>query len=83
LVQFFDVMFRSLAWTNVNDTEVNIGGINLYRFLLPPTLFDNKTRTPANAAYFANGPNGFMNITGCTLHSMSYHFFLYSCTCNE
>ena len=42
-----------------------VQGATAYRFRIPPEAFNNGTTTPANIGYWANGPNGVLNVSAC------------------
>jgi len=65
LTQWFDVMYRSLPFTNFNNTEVVVNGITLLRFTIPEWVLENSTVVPSNAQYYSFGPKGLFNITSC------------------
>lgn len=46
-------------------SEYDYRGAHLFRYRIPPALMENQTLNPANAAYFADGPNGLLNVTAC------------------
>jgi hypothetical protein len=42
-----------------------VQGATAYRFRIPPEAFNNGTTTPANIGFWANGPNGVLNVSAC------------------
>eukprot|EP01116_Phalansterium_solitarium_P006833 TRINITY_DN19228_c0_g1_i1.p1 TRINITY_DN19228_c0_g1~~TRINITY_DN19228_c0_g1_i1.p1 ORF type:complete len:523 (+),score=192.33 TRINITY_DN19228_c0_g1_i1:150-1718(+) len=61
LVAFVDTLFRKVDFTANYTIEVE--GITLWRFGLLVADFANVTYIPSNAAYYAFGPIGVLNLT--------------------
>lgn len=57
---------REMDITNVGET-VHIKGIDLYRYILAPSMLYNTSITPSNAEYFGWGPSGLLNVSNCNL----------------
>jgi hypothetical protein len=47
----------------VYDSAVNLFGVDLYRFIIEPSAFQNATENPANADFFSFGATGIVNLT--------------------
>lgn len=62
---FVPSIYRAIDLQNVNGEEVYVRKIKALRFRIPSSTFLNKTSLPANAAYWADGPDGLLNISAC------------------
>jgi len=82
---FVDVIYREITLVNENELEVDFKGINLYRYVLPQDIMANATTNPINAAYYAFGDSGMLNLSKCSEGAPVYiskpHFLdVYSAT---
>jgi len=66
LYAFVDVLYREVTIVNVDDLEVSFKGINLLRYVIPANLMQNASLNPTNAAYYAFGDSGVLNLTHCS-----------------
>jgi len=62
---FVPQIYRTIDLQNYNGETNTIHGATAYRFRIPPEAFNNGSTTPANIGYWANGPNGVLNVSAC------------------
>lgn len=62
-------MSSIFRWANVdcNETEV-YRGVELLKCTIPPELMLNAKHNPENYQWYANGPDGLLNVTSCARH---------------
>eukprot|EP01117_Protostelium_nocturnum_P012466 TRINITY_DN459_c1_g1_i1.p1 TRINITY_DN459_c1_g1~~TRINITY_DN459_c1_g1_i1.p1 ORF type:complete len:497 (+),score=126.34 TRINITY_DN459_c1_g1_i1:1875-3365(+) len=73
---WIDVAWRTLLLKG--SENINVQGLDLIRFKIDPTVFDNSTTFPSNGAYWQFGPSGVGNLTnvfqGTPIFLSSPHF---------
>jgi len=60
---WFSEIWREVPIENTGGRTTTNHGITLWRYVIPPRILYNSTGNPDNIPYYANGANGFFNLT--------------------